>query len=849
MFDKVNSTPFFKYLSENGEMAGYIQSFDWSQTNLKGIDSWPQSLITTLGIMLNAKSPMLLFWGEDLVQFYNDAFRPILGENGKHPAALGQKGKECWAENWDLLAPMMDQIMQGGEPIWLENQLIPLFRNKQFEDVYWTFGLSKVLDEEFKIAGIFVICTDTTEEVRSKAMLDHSYEIQNTLNEEVGVMNEDLRNSNTSLEERNEQLQQAQQILEDTITELEVTEKRLKFIISDAPVAIGVLRGTDFVVETANVMILEAWGKSNTVIGQPLIKAIPELEGQKFIGILNDVYNTGVTYYGDEEQVYLLRNGQKELVYFNFVYQPVKDANGATTSILIVASTVTEQVVLRKDLEFTLDAAKLGTWNYNAITDTITGSERFFSWFKFSKETGFGLDGLISLIAEEDRERTIKEINKVTEKGSNGDFAVLYSIVDPVTNERKVINAKARAMFDPNGFAYMFLGTAQDLTEEYQVYSQLEEHFTGPTLTLEERRVANFEKLRNLIILHQTEQIAKVGSWEYDISSKTLTWSDGMYQIFNLKKGTVVNADVYATFTADHKSKELRKFEQYLSNPEGDFEIILEFLVDQSVKVVKINASLIGSKDKKSFKILGLDMDITEQVTLQKEKELLEAAQEKLVAEQNQQLFWTSLNAQEQERKRISESLFNGLGQSLYAIKLSLDQLNFYKGDMDPKWFAYKKNADDLLVSSIKESRRISHELSSTILNDFGLKAALNDLCSELKDNLKIDCQYKGLEQIQSKDIQSAVYRTVQELYLEIVKSGHAHASVLNIEIKNEEVKLDVQNFGTDAGSAYLNSPGLKLLETKIKLLNGKFKTHVQPSTRTSIDILIPLHLIKQKFN
>jgi len=168
---------------------------------------------------------------------------------------------------------------------------------------------------------------------------------------------------------------------------------------------------------------------------------------------------------------------------------------------------------------------------------------------------------------------------------------------------------------------------------------------------------------------------------------------------------------------------------------------------------------------------------------------------------------------------------------------------------MDPKWFAYKKNADDLLVSSIKESRRISHELSSTILNDFGLKAALNDLCSELGDNLKIDCQYKGLEQIQSKDIQSAVYRTVQELYLEIVKSGHAHASVLNIEIKEEEVKLDVQNFSKNAGSTYLNSPGLKVLETKIKLLNGKFKTGIQPSTTTTIDIVIPFQFIGQKLN
>ncbi len=85
-----------KFLSGEGEMARRIREFDWGSTSLGDPEEWPESLKNVLGLMLANRFPMLLWWGEDYIQFYNDPYIPIPGL--KHPKALGQTGRECWQE-------------------------------------------------------------------------------------------------------------------------------------------------------------------------------------------------------------------------------------------------------------------------------------------------------------------------------------------------------------------------------------------------------------------------------------------------------------------------------------------------------------------------------------------------------------------------------------------------------------------------------------------------------------------------------------------------------------------------------------------------------------------------------
>lgn len=163
-----------QFLSGPGEMATLTRTKDWIKTPVGPVTTWPQSLRTTLGIILNSKFPMFLWWGPDLVCFYNDAYRPSLGENGKHPDILGMPAKEAWPEIWDLIKPLIDQVLNGGEAIWSEDQLIPIYRNGRLEDVYWTFSYSPVHVESGKISGVLVTCSETTEKIKTYKKLEES---------------------------------------------------------------------------------------------------------------------------------------------------------------------------------------------------------------------------------------------------------------------------------------------------------------------------------------------------------------------------------------------------------------------------------------------------------------------------------------------------------------------------------------------------------------------------------------------------------------------------------------------------------------------------------------------------
>src|ERR1700749_1149921 len=123
-----------RYVKDGGEMGELTRSFNWEDTVLGNPDDWPQNLLTTLGIILHSKFPMFLWWGPELIQFYNDAFRPSFGaEGGKHPNALGQRGEDCWQEIWPGIKPLIDQVIKNGQPTWSEDQLIPIYRNGTLE--------------------------------------------------------------------------------------------------------------------------------------------------------------------------------------------------------------------------------------------------------------------------------------------------------------------------------------------------------------------------------------------------------------------------------------------------------------------------------------------------------------------------------------------------------------------------------------------------------------------------------------------------------------------------------------------------------------------------------------------
>ncbi len=283
-------------------MGALTRDYDWASSPVGPPETWPISLCTTVSMILSARSPMFLWWGTDLIQFYNDAYRPSLGNDGKHPRALGQRGEACWPEIWPVIKPLIDQVMTGGGATYSENQLIPIYRNGSLEDVYWTFSYNPVRDDNFKIAGVLVVCQETTNEV-------------------IGRKN------------------------------LELNESRFRSIVEQAPMAIGLLSGPEMIVELGNDKIFQVWGKDKSVTGLPVIEALPEIKGQVFPQLLQDVYNTGQPFYGNDILTKLVQNEKLVDVYLDFTYTPLLDVSGAVKSIMVLATDVTQKINAMKALE------------------------------------------------------------------------------------------------------------------------------------------------------------------------------------------------------------------------------------------------------------------------------------------------------------------------------------------------------------------------------------------------------------------------------------------------------------------------------------------------------------------
>ena len=156
----------------SSEMATRCRGFDWAATPLGPVQGWSTSLRTMAGAVLASRNPMLLFWGQDLIQFYNDAFRPSLGAAdgaaARHPRALGMSARDFWTDVWDTIGPQIDGVMTRGEAVWFENLYLPIERDGAMDDAWWTYSYSPVREADGSIAGTLVVCLETTASVRAR---------------------------------------------------------------------------------------------------------------------------------------------------------------------------------------------------------------------------------------------------------------------------------------------------------------------------------------------------------------------------------------------------------------------------------------------------------------------------------------------------------------------------------------------------------------------------------------------------------------------------------------------------------------------------------------------------------
>ena len=314
-------------LAGGGEMGALTRAFDWAATPVGPPASWPTALRTVVGILLAARQPMLLWWGPELVQFYNDAYRRSLGGD-RHPAALGAEGREFWADAWHIVGPEVEGILAGGSATWHEDHLVPIVRDGRLEDVYWTYGYTPVRDDAGAVAGVLATVIETTAEVRVR-------DARALERERLLAESERARARAEALAER-----------------LRTSEVRVRAVIEQAPVAVAVMEGPEHVYTLVSPSYAAILGH-RPLRGRSVREAVPELEGQEFYALIDRAYETGEPVFLSERHARLDRDGDGVLedYFFNIRYAPLRDASGAVYAVASAAIDVTEQVRARREVE------------------------------------------------------------------------------------------------------------------------------------------------------------------------------------------------------------------------------------------------------------------------------------------------------------------------------------------------------------------------------------------------------------------------------------------------------------------------------------------------------------------
>lgn len=166
-----------KIISQNGqETARIVLEKDWSSHPLGSPESWSIVLISHLNTIFNSRQPCFLFWGEEAYCFYNDGYIPILG-NEKHPAAMGNKAISIWKEIWtNYTYPQFRQAFSGN-PTWNEDHFIPISRNGEIVEAYFTYGYTPIFGENGEVAGVLVTAVETTEKVVAVNQLEQAVKV------------------------------------------------------------------------------------------------------------------------------------------------------------------------------------------------------------------------------------------------------------------------------------------------------------------------------------------------------------------------------------------------------------------------------------------------------------------------------------------------------------------------------------------------------------------------------------------------------------------------------------------------------------------------------------------------
>lgn len=751
--------------SNQGEISRLLQQKDWSKTALGPFENWSSALKSTISLVLGSRFPMIFWWGDQLIQFYNDSYRISMGAEGRHPNALGVGLKEGFPDRYDIVYPRIKSIMEGGPATWIEDDEIPIFRNNSFETSTWTYGYSPLFESDGTIAGVLVVCQETTRQVA-------------------------------------------------TLKKLGESEGRFNNLIRDAAFGFIAVEGNDLRVKVVNEAYCRLTALTiDQLLGNKLFDVIKEDEPHFFENIIRGVLQTGKDFHLYDFPYHTTSGSEPKSGFLNINYQPYREDDGEIMGVMIVCQDVTQQVTDRKKLEESEQLVRsivdnapfpIGVYTGREMRIRLVNQSILDVWGKGNDVVGKTYS---EVLPELESQNIYPQLDSVFMTGVP--FHARNQRVDLVVDNRLqsfYFNYSFTPMYDTSGKIYGVMNTAAEVTD----------------IVLAKERVERSERnLRRMVMQAPVAMCILMGrDHEIEVAN------DQMIHLWGKTRESVMGKPVFEALpdATEQGLEALLKRVYETGEPYNALEMpvvlnrngIVETVYQSFVYEPYVNA------EDKTVGVLVVSIDVTNQVLARKKIE-------EVVAERTRELATANQNLEKinEELAQFAYIASHDLQEPVRKVGTFLELLEESLQNIDNRSQSYidrMKNASSRMLMLIRDVLAYSQVTSQ--VTDFipvDLKSVVNDIIADFElliEEKQAKIETINLPIIQAMPLQmSQLFGNLISNALKFVSKERKPEIIIHAKpLKKEEIreiptlnpelayyKIDVKDNGIGFGSQYKN--------------------------------------------
>ena len=619
--------------------------------------------------------------------------------------------------------------------------------------------------------------------------------------------------------------------------ELELLAERnhLRELFMQLPAAIGIMSGPEQRWSFVNPAYVRAVGRKSDkdLLGKTVRESLPELKDQGFFDLLDQVYRSGVPFVGTEMKVKLDRvaSGLPEEAFFNFIYQPVRNAAGAVEAIFVHAVEVTDHVLARRTMEknetrlrLAQTAAQIGTWEWDPAGKNNSLSSELHHMFGTEASDPERVQKWMSRVFPEDMPKVQAAMQESLKTGFQ-EFEYRYQ--DPQRGLRWFY-CKGRKFSQDESRLF---GIVLDITERKQIAEALRNAHNELESRVQERTAELQRRTEEVSAQAELLNLANDAILVRTLDDKITYWNQGAERLYGWSREEVLQKAPYQVLRTEFPQPFEEIKAQLLRDGRWQGELT-HSKRDGSRIIVASRWSMWRAPDGKPLGFLEVNSDITER---------------KRAEEGLRTISGRLLQMQDEERRRIARELHDSAGQTLVALDMNLSSIQREAKQPSAQTLKTCSESLELVKALSRELRTISHLLHPPLLDEAGLPSAVRWYVegfgerSKIAVNLELDADLGRL----SSECETAIFRIVQECLTNIHRHSGSPTAGIRIGRTAREVRVEVRDQGKGisvqkqrTSGSLKRGVGIQGMQERVRQLGGRLEIHSGKDGTTVIAIL-----------